>query len=73
MDTDDNTLKKDITTNEEYVNVEDLDDIEMKGGDEQLNDPIEQNQSEDEFAGEQGAKEELREDIVGDRDTKDDE
>jgi hypothetical protein len=73
MNTDDNTLKKDITTNEEYVNIEELDELEVKGDPDQQVDATEQNQSEDSFAGEDGAKEEFRQDIAGDRDTKDDE
>ncbi len=60
-----------INTNAEYEPLERLNEPEDENGD-PIN-PVELNQSEDEFAGEAGSKQELREAITGDRDTKDDE
>ena len=67
------TLKdQDIPTNEEYEPIDEaLNEIDGKDGDPL--DPIEQNQSEDDYAGEGGTKQELREALTDDRDTKDDE
>jgi len=59
------------TNNAEYVPIEDLDLIDGKDG--EMLDPIEQNQSEDDYAAEGGAKEELREALTDDRDAKDNE
>jgi hypothetical protein len=58
-------------TNEEYEPIETLDQIDGKDG-EPL-DPIEQNQSEEDYAAEGGSKEELHAGITGDVDAKDDE
>ncbi|MES2224535.1 MAG: hypothetical protein V4478_00945 [Patescibacteria group bacterium] len=75
MNEDDNVKKtpvhQEIDTNAEYANLEDLDQIDGKDG-EPL-DAIEQDQSEESFAGQDGAKDELQQELEGDRDSKDNE